>query len=201
MIFVEETILDTDYSRQRHLEMCLPRRRFMKLGFAATAALLYPLPIWAVTKKESNPLKSLAFYNTHTQEKLQISYSRNGKYDQASLRKIDYILRDHRNNKIKAIDTRLLDLLHAISLKTRTDKPFHVISGYRSPETNTMLRKNGRGVASRSMHMLGKAIDIRLPGFSTRRLRDAAVETKGGGVGYYAKSDFIHVDIGRVRFW
>lgn len=181
--------------------MCLQRRHFIKLSLAATAALLVPTPVWAAPKNESNSFKSLAFYNTHTNEELWICYCRNGKYDQGALREIDYLLRDHRSNRIKSIDTRLLDLLHTISLKTKTGAPFHVISGYRSPETNTMLRKNGRGVASRSMHMLGKAIDIRLPGFSTRRLRKVAIETKGGGVGYYARSDFIHVDTGRVRYW
>ena len=198
---MEKDILDSDFNRQRHPEPCLLRRQFFKLGIAAMVALLNPLPVWAASDNRLKQPKLLDFYNTHTNEKLQICYCRNGKYDHEALQKIDYILRDHRSNRIKTIDIRLLDLLHTIALQAKSQTPFHVISGYRSPETNTMLRKNGRAVASKSMHMLGKAIDIRLPAINTRRLRDIAVKTKGGGVGYYAKSDFIHVDVGRVRYW
>ena len=110
-------------------------------------------------------------------------------------------MRDHRSGEVKAIDTQLLELLHALALKTSPQAPFHVISGYRSPATNKKLRKKSTGVASRSLHMQGKAIDIRIPGFKTRKLRNVALKLKAGGVGYYAKSDFVHVDIGRVRYW
>ena len=198
---MEEDSLDSDFNGQTHPDTRLLRRHFLKLGIAAAAALLNPLPALAAFDSRSKSYKTLAFYNTHTDDRLQVCYFRSGKYDHAALQKINFILRDHRNNKIKTIDTRLLDLLHTISLQTKSRTPFHIISGYRSPETNTMLRKRGRGVASRSMHILGKAIDIRVPGFSTRRLRDVTVKIKGGGVGYYSKSDFIHVDIGRVRYW
>jgi uncharacterized protein YcbK (DUF882 family) len=95
----------------------------------------------------------------------------------------------------------LLDLLHALSLKTKLREPFHVISGYRSPATNSRLRKKGNGVASKSLHVQGKAIDIRIPRYSTRQLRNVARKMKAGGVGYYPKSDFVHVDTGRVRYW
>ena len=99
------------------------------------------------------------------------------------------------------MDPRLLDLLHTLQTKVERSGEFHVISGYRSPGTNEMLAKRSSGVAKRSYHMLGQAIDVRLPGFDTRQLKQAALQLKGGGVGYYSGSDFIHLDVGRVRSW
>lgn len=177
------------------------RRDFLKLGLVATGAGLNPLSALANLNSRSKPFRNLAFYNTHTNERLHISYCRNGKYDIKALSKINHILRDHRSGEVKAIDTQLLELLHALSLKTNPQAPFHVISGYRSPATNEMLRKKSTGVASRSLHIQGQAIDIRIPGFKTRQLRNVARQMKAGGVGYYPKSDFVHVDIGRVRYW
>lgn len=187
--------------RYRRTDSRLLRRDFLKLGVAVTGTLISPISALAAFDSRSKPFKNLAFYNTHTHERLHVCYYRNGKYDPAALKKINYNLRDHRTGEIKAIDTRLLELLHAISIKTRLQKPFHVISGYRSPITNRKLRKLSKGVASTSLHMQGKAIDIRIPGFNTRHLRKVAVKMKGGGVGYYPNSDFVHVDIGRVRYW
>ncbi|MGD9138659.1 MAG: YcbK family protein [Desulfobacterales bacterium] len=189
-------IIKTKYSYQP-----LFRRDFLKLGFLASGALLTPLPVEAASNPRQKGIKSLAFYNTHTDERIQVDFCRNGNYDTDALTQINHILRDHRSGEIKAIDVNLLKLLYAISIKTKSRKPFHVISGYRSPATNNSLRKNNKGVASRSMHMLGKAIDIRIPGFSTRQLRNVARKLKGGGVGYYPKSDFVHMDTGRVRYW
>ena len=182
-------------------EGSIPRRKFIKYGLAAAAAVMTPLPALSALGSGKKKARQLSFYNLHTHERLSVCYCLDGKYDPVALKKINHILRDHRSGRIKPIDTRLLDLLHSLSGHFRTQKPFHIISGYRSPETNTKLRRNGRGVASKSMHMLGKAIDIRLPGVKTCDLRDAAIKTKGGGVGYYSKSDFVHVDIGRVRYW
>jgi uncharacterized protein YcbK (DUF882 family) len=177
------------------------RRDFLKLGLVVTGAVLNPFSALAAFDSRAKPLKNLAFYNTHTDERLHVCYYRNGKYEIGALSKINHILRDHRSGEIKPIDTQLLELLHAISLKINPQAPFHVISGYRSPRTNKKLRKKSKGVASRSMHLQGKAIDIRIPGFSTRHLRSVATKMKGGGVGYYPKSDFVHVDVGRVRYW
>ena len=179
----------------------LLRRDFLKLGLVVTGAVLNPFSAIAASDSRSNPLKNLAFYNTHTNERLHVCYSRNGKYDIKALSKINHILRDHRSGEVKAIDTQLLELLHALSHKTNPQEPFHVISGYRSPATNKKLRKDSKSVASRSLHMQGKAIDIRIPGFRTRQLRNVARKMKLGGVGYYPKSNFVHVDIGRVRYW
>ena len=193
--------MDHSINKYQHADNRLRRRDVLKMGMVVTGAILNPIAALAALDSESNPFKNLAFYHTHTQERLQICFSRNGKYDAKALAKINYILRDHRSGEVKAIDTRLLEMLHVLSLKTRPQAPFHVISGYRSPTTNKKLRKKSNGVASRSLHMQGKAIDIRIPGFKTRQLRNVARKLKMGGVGYYAKSDFVHVDIGRVRYW
>lgn len=177
------------------------RREFLILCAMTTAAALKPSAAIAAVDRWAKPGKKLSFYNLHTDEYLNICYCRNGKYDPEALKKINYILRDHRTGDIKAIDSQLLDLLYTIGLKTNSNSPFHVISGYRSRATNSMLRQKRNGIASKSLHMQGKAIDIRIPGFSTRHLRDVAIQVQGGGVGYYPKSDFVHVDVGRIRFW
>ncbi len=177
------------------------RRDFIKLGAVVTGALINPFSAFAAINPRPIALKNLSFYHTHTHERLNICYYRNGEFDANALSKINHILRDHRSREVKAIDIRLLDTLHALSLKTRPQATFHVISGYRSPATNKKLRKKGSGVASKSLHMYGKAIDIRIPGYSTRQLRNIARKMKAGGVGYYPKSDFVHIDTGRVRYW
>lgn len=187
--------------RSRFSDDGLLRRDILKLALVAAGAVLTPAGISAATNPRYKSFKNLAFYNTHTRERLHICYSRNGKYDIKALSKINHILRDHRSGQVKAIDTQLLELLNTLSLKTDPKKPFHVISGYRSPRTNQKLRKNSTGVASRSLHMQGKAIDIRIPGFKTRQLRNVARKMEAGGVGYYPESDFVHVDVGRVRYW
>jgi len=166
-----------------------------------TAAALNPLPASAAIDFLLKPDKKLRFYNIHTKESLDVCYCRNGVYETDSLRRINYILRDHRTGDIMTIDTDLLNLLHDISLKTRSQSPFHIISGYRSAATNARLRRIGKGVAAKSLHVQGKAIDVRIPGVSTQRLRDESIKIGGGGVGYYPKSGFVHVDVGRVRCW
>jgi uncharacterized protein YcbK (DUF882 family) len=198
---LEKKMLNFFMDKNRLADNHLLRRDFLKLGVIATGVLFNPLSALAVSDPRFKSFKNLAFYNTHTHERLHICYCRNGKYDIKALSKINYILRDHRSGEVKAIDFQLLDLLHALSHKTNPRQPFHVISGYRSPATNKKLRKNSNGVAARSLHVQGKAIDIRIPGFKTRQLGNVARKLKAGGVGYYAKSDFVHVDVGRVRYW
>ena len=188
-------------NRYRRRETRMLRRDFLKLGAVVTGVVINPFSALAAIAPRPNHLKKLSFYNTHTHERLNICYYRNGEVDAKALSKINYILRDHRSREVKAIDIQLLDMLHALSFKTKPQAPFHVISGYRSPATNNKLRKKSTGVASKSLHMYGKAIDIRIPGYSTRQLRNVARKMKTGGVGYYAKSDFVHIDTGRVRYW
>jgi uncharacterized protein YcbK (DUF882 family) len=148
-----------------------------------------------------SPVRSLDFYNTHTGETLKTVYWEKGRYIDESLNQVNYILRDFRVNEIKAIDPRLLDLLYSLNRRLYTREPFSIISGYRSPATNAMLAARSEGVARHSLHIDGKAIDIRVQGRSLRELWRAAIDQWSGGVGYYPRSDFVHVDVGRVRFW
>jgi len=164
-------------------------------------ASFQPALALAHAKRSLPSRRSLSFYNIRTTERLFINFYSKGKYQQNALEEINYILRDHRTGEIMPIDTRLLDLLCAISLKLDTRSPFHVISGYRSPSTNTMLRKKNRRVAKHSLHLRGKAVDIRLPKLQTSLLRRTCMEFKQGGVGYYRRSNFVHVDVGRIRYW
>jgi len=178
----------------------------MRSGVAAAAPVATPAPAAApaVPAAVKVPVRSLSFLHTHTGERLRATYCCDGRYDPEALKAINHLLRDFRCNKVKEIDPKLLDLLHELSGTLETDQPFHVISGYRAPETNQMLRSSGgahTGVASQSLHMVGKAIDIRLPGVKLDNLRGAARSLKLGGVGFYPSSNFVHVDTGRVRFW
>ena len=179
----------------------MSRRTLVKLGVLAAAAAVLPRSAFGSNPSPSVAEKSLAFYNTHTGEKLKTVYWAEGNYLRPSLREINHILRDPRNDEIHDIDTGLLDLLFAIRKQVDTNQPFHVISGYRSAATNEFLRAHTTGVAEHSLHLVGQAIDIRTPGRELRTLQKAAMTLKGGGVGYYPKSDFVHVDIGRVRYW
>lgn len=148
------------------------------------------------------PARSLAFDHTHTGEKIALEYAHGGRYDVQALASLNHFLRDHYSGDVGVIDPALLDLLHGIGRALDTAGSFQVISGYRAPATNSTLRRTrGGGVARHSLHMDGKAIDIRLPGVALADLRDAALSLQAGGVGFYPRSQFIHVDTGRVRQW
>lgn len=181
------------------------RRSFLGFG-AATAAALIPSAAGAGTRPGSTavPQRTLSFFNTHTGERLNTAYCCAGAYQPEALERINFILRDFRANQVRPIDPHLLDLLHELRGTLGVDQPFHVISGYRAPATNSMLRARGgqdSGVASGSLHLVGKAVDIRLPGVQLDELRAAARSLKLGGVGFYPTSNFVHVDTGRVRYW
>jgi uncharacterized protein YcbK (DUF882 family) len=179
----------------------LSRRRFIALGSAALAIpLLSRLPALA-SPEPLPPNRDLSFFNTHTNESLSTEYCRAGCLVVPSLEKIDHILRDDRIGEVKRIDVRLLDLLHTLRRKIAPELPYHVISGYRSPQTNAYLRERGHGVAEHSLHLLGQAVDIRVPGVKLVNLYRTAASLRLGGVGFYPASDFVHVDIGPVRTW
>lgn len=146
-------------------------------------------------------VRQLAFVNTHTGDTFRDAYWENGTYVPDAMAAIDHVMRDHRSGDVHQIDPRLLDQLHALNGLVEASDPFQIISGYRSPATNAALRANSNGVATRSLHMDGRAIDIRVRGVELTHLRDAAIGMSAGGVGYYAGSDFIHIDTGRVRRW
>ncbi len=181
------------------------RRSFLGIGAAALTAGLVPARAQASPAAPAKqPERVLSFFNTHTGERLRTAYCCGGEYQPEALQRINYILRDFRANEIKVIDPNLLDLLNELHGTLDTDQPFYIISGYRTAATNAMLQARGgttSGVASSSLHIKGKAIDIRLPGVELDHLRAAARSLKLGGVGYYPASNFVHVDTGRVRHW
>jgi uncharacterized protein YcbK (DUF882 family) len=174
--------------------MPISRRRFVTTLAAALPGLTMA-PLAAAGARE------LTFSHLHTGERLTVEYFRGGTYVPDALRAIDHLLRDFRTGDIRAIDPALLDLLHRLSGLTGSRRPYDVISGYRSPVTNQMLRARSEGVASGSLHMQGQAIDIRLADVPLSRLRDAALSVRAGGVGYYPLPNFVHVDTGRIRTW
>ena len=176
----------------------LKRRDILKGCLGLGAILLAPS---ALARAISPEERILGFHNLHTGERLEATYWADGEYVDDELQSVNQVLRDHRSGEIHPIDASLLDQLYLLQHKLGTERPFHVISGYRSPASNAQLSANSSGVAKRSLHMQGRAIDIRLPGVKLAHLRQAALDLKAGGVGYYPKSDFIHIDTGRVRFW
>ncbi len=175
----------------------LSRRDFVA-ALAATIPCL-ATPRWVFAR--SLATRELRFAHTHTGERLTVEYFNGGTYLQDALATINHFLRDFRTSEVHPIDPDLLDLLNGLTTLTESGQPFQVISGYRSPATNDMLRHRSEGVAAGSLHMNGQAIDIRLADVPLAKLRNAALAIRRGGVGYYAASDFVHVDTGRVRTW
>jgi len=152
----------------------------------------------------SPPEYRLRFYHTHTNERLDIVYRRGADYIPEALAELDHYLRDHRTGEVHHFDPQLFDLLHDLTDSLNdSGGEIDVICGYRTPWSNEFLRTRSAhtGVALHSLHMQAEAIDIRLPGISTANVRDAALRLHRGGVGYYRSSDFVHVDVGRVRQW
>jgi uncharacterized protein YcbK (DUF882 family) len=174
----------------------LTRRRLLGLMGATPLAGAS----WRAQARAAAP-RTLAFDHLHTGERLSLDYYDGGRYVPDALAAVEHLLRDFRTGEVGSIDPVLLDLLHALAARTGSTRPFQIISGYRSPATNAALRRRSGGVASGSLHMHGKAIDIRLADVPLPALRDAALALRAGGVGYYPGSDFVHVDTGRVRFW
>lgn len=145
--------------------------------------------------------RTLELFNTHTGERISTAFRSITGYVAASLSKLDHLLRDHRANEAHRIDPALYDQLADLALAAGREPRFEIISGYRSPGTNAKLASASGGVATKSLHMQGRALDIRLKGVSCADLRDLALQMQRGGVGYYRRSDFVHVDTGRVRQW
>lgn len=197
----------TDDSR---VHLLTARRRFLKqmAGAAATA-----LPVAWQAPALANPgavlpasARGLAMSHTHTGEQIDLIYALGGQYLPSALGSLNHFLRDHYSGEIGRIDPELFDVLHRVKqtlgLPEGGDHRYQVISGYRCPKTNSRLKKTrGGGVATRSLHLQGQAIDVRLPGVPLAELRDAALSLKAGGVGYYPGEQFVHIDTGRVRTW
>jgi len=145
--------------------------------------------------------KMLSFEHTHTGDKLKLTYFEQGSYIKDALQEINYLLRDYHTDDVHPIDTALLDQLYDLKQTLGVNKPFHIVSGYRSPFTNAQLRKHSHGVAEHSLHMQGRAIDIRVEGVQTKTIRNAALTMARGGVGYYPNNNFVHLDTGEFRTW
>jgi uncharacterized protein YcbK (DUF882 family) len=180
-----------------------PSRRVLLRRATHLAVLGATLPLASQSALASLPdARSLALDHTHTHERIALVYAMGEQYVQGALSTLNHFLRDHYLGDVGLIDPRLFDLLHGVNQMLGAGQSFQVISGYRCPTTNAMLRNTrGGGVASHSLHMEGKAIDIRLPGVPLSELRDAALSLRAGGVGYYPREQFVHVDTGRVRSW
>lgn len=176
-----------------------PRRSFLKSSVVLASAL--SMPAIARAAQAAPGERTLRLYNTHTGESLKSVFWANGQFLPEALTDINKLLRDHRNNSVAAIDPKLLALLDQVSNKFGNNQVLHVISGYRSPESNQKLAAASGGVAKHSMHLEGKAIDIRMPGRDLASVHKAALGAKAGGVGYYPDSQFVHLDTGRVRHW
>jgi uncharacterized protein YcbK (DUF882 family) len=193
----------TSLNRSKHVQartspdlVTTRRRRVLRaLGLGALAlALPFAPRAWATAAR------SISFYHTHTGERLSVVYFDGGDYVPEALASLNTLLRDFRTGDVSSIDARLFDTLYALNLACGPGT-FEIISGFRSAQTNALLHARSNGVATNSLHTLGRAIDVRLAGGSTRQLRDAATTLAQGGVGYYASSDFVHLDTGRFRTW
>jgi uncharacterized protein YcbK (DUF882 family) len=177
---------------------CAQRRGFLRrLSWTALGLA----PAGAVLAAAARECRALSFVHTHTGEQLSAVYFESGRYRPDVLARVNILLRDFRTERVHPIDPLVLDRLHALQTLSRCGDAFEVISGYRSPATNAALRGRSSGVAEHSLHMEGRAIDVRLRGFDTARLAMLARGQRAGGVGYYRVSDFVHVDTGRVRIW
>ena len=177
------------------------RRRFIKMTIFSGLTAFVPFRALASIPDFTPQDRSLCLYNPVTEETLTTTYWFNGQYVPEALEKIDYIMRDHRTGEVKSIDLGLINLLHTIKIQIELDEPFHVVSGYRCRKSNELLRKNGRNAARNSYHLKGQAADIRLPDGHLNSLLKVATVIKGGGVGYYPRDNFVHVDVGPVRYW
>lgn len=186
----------------------MTRRSFISFGSkAALGTLLVPAvasPVMAAVfsnGKVTRGARRVSFRNQHTGEIFSGVYRVGDKYLPDAFERINVVLRDFRSNEIFPIDPRVIDIIYTVHEMSGRSEPYEVLSGYRCPKTNAMLREASGGVAKNSLHMTGQAIDLRMPGYSTTRIRDLARNLKAGGVGYYAKSDFVHMDCGEIRHW
>lgn len=177
----------------------LTRRRLIRNALIAAPAIF--VARYSGRVEAATGTRRIALLNTHTAESLEIAYFADGAYVAEALGHLNQLLRDHRTGEVGVIDSALFDVLHQVALAANADPTFEVISGFRSASSNDMLRAQGGGVARQSLHLKGMAIDVRLRGIECSRLRDIGLELACGGVGYYPKSGFVHLDTGRVRNW
>jgi uncharacterized protein YcbK (DUF882 family) len=177
--------------------MSMKRRDLLIAGALGAAAGI----LKSTASLAAEESRSISLTNLHTDERLSIEYFRGGDYDRDALAKLQVLLRDFRNGERHEIDPKLMDYLVAVARSAGKDPKFSVISGYRSPDTNAKLHARSNGVSEHSLHMQGRAIDVRMTGFDCQELAATAIGLKRGGVGYYRASDFVHLDTGAFRTW
>lgn len=188
--------------KETGLGHALSRRDILKMGLVGFLGAVTPLALPGQSNAMPNVASwKISFRNAHTGESFNGVYRIGDRYLPDAFDRINYVLRDFRTKEVFPMDPRVIDLVKVLQDKSRSSAPIEVLSGYRSPKTNSMLRGASGGVARNSYHMYGQAMDIRIPGFNTRKLRDLAKRERVGGVGFYARSNFVHVDTGDVRSW
>ncbi|WP_411726124.1 YcbK family protein [Methyloglobulus sp.] len=179
----------------------LSRRRFLNSVACGSLLAMGSPKIVQAAFSGFTAHKTLSLEHHHTGDTLKLTYYEHGRYIHDALKEASYFLRDYHNDAVHTVDTALLDQLYDVKLLLRVNKPFHIVSAYRSPGTNASLRRHSRGVARHSLHMQGRAVDIRMEGVSAKTIRDAAHTLQRGGVGYYPNSNFVHLDTGEIRTW
>jgi len=183
----------------------LGRRRLLAGGCACALAVMLPVPALAArlhrTSSHRRRPRRIDLVSVPTEEKVSVVYWDGGGYDLGALREVDHALRDYRTGEVRPVDPRLLELLHDLRWLLGTSQPVQVLSGYRSPQTNAWMRRHDARVAPHSYHLDAKAADVRLHGLDGGRVLQAALALRGGGVGYYPRRDFVHVDTGPLRVW
>jgi uncharacterized protein YcbK (DUF882 family) len=178
------------------------RKACRTLGAIGAATLALTLSTTGLQDVIANgDTRTLSFFHTHSKESLTVTFKVNGRYDEAALAKINHFLRDWRNHQQTKMNPHLFDILWEVNRDTGGKEPIQIISAYRSPETNSMLRSRSSGVAKFSQHIQGNAIDFRIPGVSLADLRAAGLRLQRGGVGFYPGSDFVHMDTSTIRHW
>ena len=181
---------------------CNTRRTLLKyIGCGIIGGTTGALSLPAQAKIAGVEPRALTLFNNHTSEMVDVVYWRDGQYDTTALGQINHVLRDHRENAATEMDLPLLELMHDLHQLVGGKGPMRIVSGFRTSKTNSSLRKNSTKVAKKSFHMKGQAVDIFVPNVSTQKLQQAAKSLRRGGVGYYARSGFIHIDTGPVRYW
>lgn len=188
-----ETILNANLNS-------IDRREILKLGLAGTLASIVPLTFSSEANAARNTWR-VSFRHAHTGESFNGVYRVGDKYLPEAFERLNFVLRDFRTGEVFPMDPRVIDIMALVQRKAGQRRPLEILSGYRSPKTNANLRRASTGVAKNSFHMYGQALDMHIKGFSTRNLRNIAMNLRAGGVGYYPRSDFIHVDTGTVRSW
>ncbi len=195
-----ENLSQTLSSEQQ--DLMVHRRDVLKVGMAGL--LMTTLP-FVTTRKAMAAIDGgiwkVAIKHAHTGESFAGAYRVGDKYLPEAFERLNYVLRDFRTKEIFPMDPRAVDIISMVQARTKTGRPLEVLSGYRSPKTNNMLRHETLGVAKNSFHMYGQAMDIRMDGYNTSKIRKIAMDLKAGGVGYYPRSNFVHVDTGKIRYW